>query len=165
MAALSSVLSAEKQKSLDTSPTKGSGTPAESSSSPGNNSQSAFLYRLITISIGLALCSSLLLALNMTWPNSLFYVPILLLVSLSKTYTVCAAEPKDESSFSETESSIEVSQPSETEGNDSEPKQESEQDENDNGGSGAIFTYEQLRAKSDNPVTGIDFKRREVSCY
>ncbi|KAL1206877.1 Villin-2 [Cardamine amara subsp. amara] len=28
--------------------------------------------------------------------------------------------------------------------------------------SGATFTYEQLRAKSENPVTGIDFKRREA---
>ncbi|XP_010554831.1 PREDICTED: villin-3 isoform X2 [Tarenaya hassleriana] len=27
---------------------------------------------------------------------------------------------------------------------------------------GAIFSYEQLRAKSENPVTGIDFKRREA---
>lgn len=25
------------------------------------------------------------------------------------------------------------------------------------------FSYEQLKAKSDNPVTGIDFKQREVS--
>lgn len=76
--------------------------------------------------------------------------------------SISPAEPKDEKPLSETESSIEASQASETEGNDSEPKQGSEQDENDNGGSGAIFTYEQLKAKSDNPVTGIDFKRREA---
>lgn len=102
----------------------------------------------------------------MTWPNHFFYLTVLLLLlslSLSKTYTVCTAEPKDENPLFETESSIEASQPNETEGNDSEPKQELEQDENDDGGSGAIFTYEQLKAKSDNPVTGIDFKRREVS--
>lgn len=46
-----------------------------------------------------------------------------------------------------------------------EPKPEAEQDEN-NSGSGSesesTFSYDQLKSKSDNPVTGIDFKRREV---
>ncbi|MBA0552287.1 hypothetical protein Golob_023113, partial [Gossypium lobatum] len=45
---------------------------------------------------------------------------------------------------------------------DSEPKQEREQDENGNGSTQSTFSYEQLKAKSENPVTGIDFKRREA---
>ncbi|VFQ71900.1 unnamed protein product [Cuscuta campestris] len=40
-----------------------------------------------------------------------------------------------------------------------ESKTEQEQDGND---SHTVFSYERLRAKSDNPVTGIDFKRREA---
>ncbi|KAB2093900.1 hypothetical protein ES319_A02G122600v1 [Gossypium barbadense] len=51
---------------------------------------------------------------------------------------------------------------SETSGEDSEPKQEREQDENGNGSTQSTFSYEQLKAKSENPVTGIDFKRREA---
>nr|XP_011468035.1 PREDICTED: villin-3-like [Fragaria vesca subsp. vesca] len=42
----------------------------------------------------------------------------------------------------------------------SEPKQE--QDENGSESCQSTFSYDQLRAKSDNPVTGIDFKRREA---
>ncbi|KAM5558783.1 villin-2 [Rosa sericea] len=42
----------------------------------------------------------------------------------------------------------------------SEPKQE--QDENGSESSQSTFSYDQLRVKSDNPVTGIDFKRREA---
>jgi len=42
-------------------------------------------------------------------------------------------------------------------------KDESEQAETASGSTRSTFTYEQLRAKSENPVTGIDFKRREVS--
>ncbi|XP_031398722.1 villin-3 isoform X2 [Punica granatum] len=45
---------------------------------------------------------------------------------------------------------------------DSEPKQESEQYETDSASAPTIFSYDQLRAKSENPVTGIDFKRREA---
>ncbi|KAA3457124.1 villin-2 [Gossypium australe] len=51
---------------------------------------------------------------------------------------------------------------SEISGEDSEPKQEREQDENGNGSTQSTFSYEQLKAKSENPVTGIDFKRREA---
>lgn len=46
---------------------------------------------------------------------------------------------------------------------DSQTKQEPEQDEANATSSPMIFSYDQLRAKSENPVTGIDFKRREVS--
>uniref|UniRef100_A0A1J3ISD7 Villin-2 n=1 Tax=Noccaea caerulescens TaxID=107243 RepID=A0A1J3ISD7_NOCCA len=37
-----------------------------------------------------------------------------------------------------------------------------EQEETQEPESGVTFSYEQLRAKSENPVTGIDFKRREA---
>lgn len=53
----------------------------------------------------------------------------------------------------------------ESNGEDSTPKQEEEQDDNGGGTveSGlSTFSYDQLKAKSENPVTGIDFKRREV---
>ncbi|KAM7264597.1 hypothetical protein ACFE04_002280 [Oxalis oulophora] len=43
---------------------------------------------------------------------------------------------------------------------DSEPKPEISLDEN--GRSQTTFSYDQLKSKSDNPVTGIDFKRREA---
>ncbi|CAN4107227.1 unnamed protein product [Withania somnifera] len=54
----------------------------------------------------------------------------------------------------------EIVEPADTNG--SETKPESEQDEGGNESGQAIFSYEQLKAKSDNPVTGIDFKRREA---
>ncbi|XP_075636410.1 villin-2 isoform X6 [Castanea sativa] len=60
----------------------------------------------------------------------------------------------------EIKESEEVAPRSESNGGDSEPKQETVQ-ENDSG-SGRTFSYDQLKAKSDNPVTGIDFKRREA---
>ncbi|WCJ33452.1 villin 2 [Euphorbia peplus] len=71
---------------------------------------------------------------------------------------------------SETEGTEEVSEAKETEedasvsesaGDDSEPKQDSEQDDNDTDTS-RTFSYDQLKAHSENPVTGIDFKRREA---
>ncbi|CAA7057149.1 unnamed protein product [Microthlaspi erraticum] len=37
-----------------------------------------------------------------------------------------------------------------------------EQEETQEPESGVTFSYEQLRAKSENPVTGIDYKRREA---
>ncbi|KAL8142962.1 hypothetical protein V2J09_015994 [Rumex salicifolius] len=49
----------------------------------------------------------------------------------------------------------------ETNEEESEPKEQAEQEESASGGQNT-FTYEQLRAKSDNPVTGIDFKCRET---
>lgn len=33
----------------------------------------------------------------------------------------------------------------------------------ENGSDGSTFSYERLRAKSSNPVSGIDYKKREVS--
>uniref|UniRef100_A0A5B6ZCL2 Putative villin-2 n=1 Tax=Davidia involucrata TaxID=16924 RepID=A0A5B6ZCL2_DAVIN len=81
------------------------------------------------------------------------------------------AETKSENTFSEVEDSKEASEVKETEvvepvsesnGEDSGPKQEVEQDENGSESSRSTFSYEQLRAHSDNPVTGIDFKRREA---
>lgn len=47
----------------------------------------------------------------------------------------------------------------ENEGGDSTPKHEGDDEPE---AVHAIFSYDQLKAKSDNPVTGIDFKRREV---
>ena len=80
----------------------------------------------------------------------------------------CTAEAKSELDPSEAEDSQEVAEAketdvvSETNGEDSEPKQEIEQDENGSGSTQSTFSYDQLKAKSENPVTGIDFKRREV---
>ncbi|CAA3011222.1 villin-3-like [Olea europaea subsp. europaea] len=71
----------------------------------------------------------------------------------------------------EVENSKEASEVKETEtvdpfveanGEDSKPNPEREQDENGSESSQTTFHYEQLKAKSDNPVTGIDFKRREA---
>lgn len=80
---------------------------------------------------------------------------------------------KIEMAVSETEDSQGVSDVNETEeaasvpesnGEDSNstPKLEEEQDDNGTEAGQSTFSYEQLRAKSENPVTGIDFKRREV---
>lgn len=51
-----------------------------------------------------------------------------------------------------------------SENEESEPKPEVEQEENGSG-SQITFDYERLKAKSDNPVTGIDFKQREVGYF
>ncbi|KAB5551782.1 hypothetical protein DKX38_009093 [Salix brachista] len=50
----------------------------------------------------------------------------------------------------------------ESNGEDSERNQDTEQEENDDGNSQSTFSYDQLKAHSENPVKGIDFKRREV---
>jgi hypothetical protein len=47
-------------------------------------------------------------------------------------------------------------------GEDSERKQDTEHGESDDGNGQSTFRYDQLKAHSDNPVKGIDFKRREV---
>ncbi|KAM7524502.1 hypothetical protein LguiA_014404 [Lonicera macranthoides] len=69
------------------------------------------------------------------------------------------------------EDSTEASEAKETEtfeptpeinGEDSTPKIEAEQDENNSGSAQSTFSFERLQAKSTNPVTGIDFKRREA---
>ncbi|XVF75781.1 hypothetical protein PTKIN_Ptkin13bG0214500 [Pterospermum kingtungense] len=78
------------------------------------------------------------------------------------------SEAKSEVDPSEAEDSQEIAQ-AETGlasgkiGEYSEPKQETEQqEENGSGGTQSTFSYDQLKAKSENPVTGIDFKRREA---
>ncbi|MCD9643930.1 hypothetical protein HAX54_031822, partial [Datura stramonium] len=50
----------------------------------------------------------------------------------------------------------------ETDGEDVGPKPEPEQEETGSDGSQTTFSYERLKAKSENPVTRIDFKRREA---
>ncbi|KAA8517109.1 hypothetical protein F0562_017402 [Nyssa sinensis] len=80
------------------------------------------------------------------------------------------AEAKNETTLSELEDSKEASEVetevvepvSESNGDDSVPKQEVEQDENGSESNQSTFSYEQLKAHSENPVTGIDFKRREA---
>lgn len=85
--------------------------------------------------------------------------------------TSSPAATKDETFNSELEVSEEVSyikeaeemEPvSESNGGDSELKEDAEQDENGTDSSQSTFNYDQLKAKSDNPITGIDFKRRET---
>lgn len=81
-----------------------------------------------------------------------------------------AAGTKSEHELSEVENSKEDSEVDtvadetvlESNGNDSESKQEAEQDENGSETNQSTFSYERLKAHSENPVTGIDFKRREV---
>ena len=81
------------------------------------------------------------------------------------------AGTKSENVLSEVEDSTERGEIKEAEvaesvlennGNDSGSKQEAEKDANGSETSQSTFSYEQLRAHSDDPVTGIDFKRREV---
>lgn len=78
-----------------------------------------------------------------------------------------AAEVKSESEaegseVAETKDTEEVTSVSESLGEDTESKQDTEQDEINNESGQSTFMYDQLKAHSDNPVTGIDFKRREV---
>ena len=68
------------------------------------------------------------------------------------------SEAEDSQEVTEVETGV----VSEINGEDSEPKQEIEPDEHGSGSTQSTFSYEQLKAKSENPVTGIDFKRREV---
>ncbi|KAJ7972210.1 villin 2 [Quillaja saponaria] len=78
------------------------------------------------------------------------------------------AETKSENAQLETEGAQEIVEPKETEevapdtesnGVDSELKQETVKEVDD---SQNTYSYDQLKAKSDNPVSGIDFKRREA---
>ncbi|KAL7225278.1 hypothetical protein ACSBR1_020625 [Camellia fascicularis] len=82
-----------------------------------------------------------------------------------------AAGTKIENVLSQVEDSKEDSEIKDTEvaepvvdsnGDDSGSKQEEGQDANGSETSQSTFSYEQLKAHSDNPVTGIDFKRREA---
>ncbi|XP_059295946.1 villin-2-like [Lycium ferocissimum] len=56
----------------------------------------------------------------------------------------------------------ETVEPAETDGEDAGTKPEPEQDETGSDGSQTTFSYERLKAKSENPVTRIDFKKREA---
>ncbi|KAK4580597.1 hypothetical protein RGQ29_024294 [Quercus rubra] len=110
VAALSSVLTAEKKS--DESPTRSSSSPPPETNSPETKSEND------------------------------------------------RSESEGPQEVAEIKESEEVAPRSESNGGNSEPKQETVQ-ENDSG-SGRTFSYDQLKAKSDNPVTGIDFKRREA---
>lgn len=79
--------------------------------------------------------------------------------SETKSENVEAEVSQEVSEVKETEEATPVP---ESNGEDSTPKREAEQDENDSENSQSTFSYDQLKAKSDNPVTGIDFKRREA---
>ena len=81
------------------------------------------------------------------------------------------AGTKSENVLSEVEDSTEGGEIKEAEvtesvlesnGNDSGLKQEAEKYANGSETSQKTFSYEQLKAHSVDPVTGIDFKRREV---
>ncbi|KAL2535044.1 Villin-2 [Abeliophyllum distichum] len=71
-------------------------------------------------------------------------------------------EVEDSKEASEVQETETVEPVVEANGENSEPKPEMEQDENGTESSQTTFCYEQLKAKSDHPVTGIDFKRREA---
>lgn len=82
-----------------------------------------------------------------------------------------SAAIKSEMAVSETEDSQGVSDANENEGaaavpesngEDSAPKREEQQDDIGTEAGQSTFSYDQLKAKSENPVTGIDFKRREA---
>lgn len=79
---------------------------------------------------------------------------------------VLSADAKSETAYSETEGSQdaaeEVVPASVSNTEDPEANQESVHDGNGSESSQSTFSYDQLKVKSDNPVTGIDFKRREV---
>ena len=80
------------------------------------------------------------------------------------------AAAKSESAQSETEAPEEAGEVKETEelagetgsNGGSTPKQDNVEDVIHSESYGT-FSYDQLNTKSDNPVTGIDYKRREVS--
>ncbi|KAJ4906629.1 Villin-2 [Raphanus sativus] len=78
----------------------------------------------------------------------------------SPTRRSTSSNPADDSSLNEAKDD----QADASEEEEPEVKQEEteEQDESVIDPSGATFTYEQLKANSENPVTGIDYKRREA---
>ncbi|XP_060186169.1 villin-2-like isoform X2 [Lycium barbarum] len=84
----------------------------------------------------------------------------------SPVRSVDSGAPESDLSAAEVQDSEKASEPKEIvepeETNESESKPEAELDEGGSESGQAIFSYEQLKAKSDNPVTGIDFKRREA---
>ncbi|CAH2063838.1 unnamed protein product [Thlaspi arvense] len=78
-----------------------------------------------------------------------------------------SAEANDEKAFSEVEASEESTEAKEEEevspaADASAEEAAAKQDDSEAETTGATFTYEQLQAKSEKPVKGIDFKRREA---
>ncbi|XP_031123965.1 villin-3 [Ipomoea triloba] len=129
VAALSSVLTAEKQ-STDTSPTR-SPTRSPTPRSPARSSRSPLTQREAS-------------------PTAV--------IENEKTSSEFE-DPKGSPVVKETE----VVEPvAVANGEGCELKTQQEQDDNNSEGSQTIFSYERLKVKSGNPVTGIDFKRREA---
>lgn len=168
VAALSSVLTAEK-KSPDVSPVRTSRSSRSELSPTGN------LYKFTLPSfLSCALCTCRLepnpfLNHSLKLDTGLIRSRLDLHHSLTHPYfwNVFSASAKAEDA-SETEefkltpkaNETEIPEPPTPENEDgSGPKPETPHDED---GTPTTFTYDQLKAKSDNPVKGIDYKRREV---
>ncbi|XP_075088541.1 villin-2-like [Nicotiana tabacum] len=146
IAALSGVLTAEKKQSSE------GGSPVRSNrSSPVRSSRSSPVRSADSGPAGIKIFFALPLATSfrLTYLDAYF--------SAIAENDLSTAEVQDSEKASEP---TEIVEPAESNG--SEPKPEAEQDEGGNESGQAIFSYEQLKAKSDNPVTGIDFKRREA---
>ncbi|XP_009767117.1 villin-2-like [Nicotiana sylvestris] len=137
-----------------------SSSPAKSSSAPRSAGKSPGSQRAAAI----AALSSALSAEKKQPPEG--GSPL----RLSRTSSVDAIASGNEVSTAEIEDSkevpehkeIETVEPAETDGEDVELKLEPEQVETGNDSSQTTFSYERLKAKSENPVSGIDFKRREA---
>ncbi|XP_075109954.1 villin-2 [Nicotiana tabacum] len=137
-----------------------SSSPAKSSSAPRSAGKSPGSQRAAAI----AALSSALSAEKKQPPEG--GSPL----RLSRTSSVDAIASGNEVSTAEIEDSkevpehkeIETVEPAETDREDVELKLEPEQVETGNDSSQTTFSYERLKAKSENPVSGIDFKRREA---
>ncbi|KAL3625542.1 Villin-3 [Castilleja foliolosa] len=83
-------------------------------------------------------------------------------LTAEKDVTPSRSPTAESSPVAETEDSKEEENERVETNEDLESKTDTEQEENESEAINTIFSYEQLRAKSENPVTGIDFKRREA---
>ncbi|KAF5737689.1 villin-3-like isoform X2 [Tripterygium wilfordii] len=72
------------------------------------------------------------------------------------------SENADFEEVAEAKNAEEAAPASESNGEDSERTPDTDQDENASESIQSTFSYDQLKAHSENPVTGIDFKRREA---
>ncbi|CAA0837438.1 Villin-2 [Striga hermonthica] len=82
---------------------------------------------------------------------------------LSEASPPASAKSEDSVDIEDSKEVPNVVEPAlEPNGEDSGSKPEVDHDENGSENSRSIFSYDQLKSKSDNPVTGIDFKRREA---
>ncbi|PWA86451.1 villin headpiece, Villin/Gelsolin, ADF-H/Gelsolin-like domain protein [Artemisia annua] len=86
----------------------------------------------------------------------------------SESSSPAIAKSEEPSASSESNEGSEVTsetseQIQETNGEESAPKSTTDENECESVDSQSTFSYEQLKAKSENPVTGIDFKRREAN--